>query len=127
MHNIKESVANNSTVNNTKEVISNLKEKIVNNNSIDRAKETVHNIKESVANTPLLHKSINYAPTPAPVMVHNNKTIAPVHHHNSNYSMNVMGGTTAQETAYAVQEQIIDSKAIEMANVNRVVPAYKDM
>ena len=41
--------------------------------------------------------------------------------------MNVVGGTTPKEVAYAVQEQIIDSKAIEMANVNRVVPAYKDM
>jgi hypothetical protein len=98
----------------------------VNNNTIDRAKETITNVRESVNNNPILQGSINYAPTPAPVTINNNRTITPVHNHNSTYNMNVTGGTTAQETAYAVQEQIIDSKQIEMANITRVVPAYRD-
>lgn len=94
---------------------------------VSKSKEVVHNVKESVTSNSLLHKSINYAPTPAPAPINNYKTIAPVHHHNSTYNMNVVGGTTPREVAYAVQEQIIDSKAIEMANVNRVVPSYRDM
>jgi hypothetical protein len=100
---------------------------VVSSDTINNTREFVYNLKESVVNSPILQGGMNYAPTPAPATINNNRTITPVHTHNSTYNMNVAGGTTAQETAYAVKEQIIDSKAIEMANITKVVPAYRDM
>ena len=121
---------------NTKETITTLKEKITNNTHIDRAKETINHLKESVTNNATVNNTkemvnaFSHAPIAmayAPVSpVSSVKNYNQTHKHNSSYNIQVTGVERPNEVAYAIKEQILDSKAIEKANVNRVVAPYGD-
>ena len=112
-------------------MVSTLKETITNNTHIDRAKETVNNIKESMqVDVPMLEQMVlSPIAAPAPVTVGQNQ-YNQSHEHNNSYNINVTSMMTENVSptslANTIRDKIVDTKAIEKANINKVIAPYKD-
>lgn len=94
---------------------------------ITNIKETISSIKEKVVQSPMI---TNIAPiqAPAPLMskVSNQANNTMNHTHNNSYTINVSSqGGNAIQTAEIIKSRIIDTKAIEKANVNKVKSPFE--
>ena len=67
--------------------------------------------------------------TPALATATNNNQYSQSHNHNNSYNINVSAtvqNSTPDSIGNAIKNRIVDTKAIEKANVNKVVPPYRD-
>lgn len=120
---VKKSVSDNPNV---VEKINNVKESFVNNNAVEKTKEIVNNVGNAMASSPMgMSMQPLTAPVPAMHSVNNTSTNNMSHTHNNNYNINVSSkGGTPSETANIIKTQILNSKTIEKANINKVKPIY---